>query len=294
MAWAEQLEVAERAARAAGDLVRMKFGTHLRVRSKGVRSNLVTDADEQSEKLIRSLIAQRFPDDAVLGEEAGVGKRPTGAHERDSNRAAPRARWIVDPLDGTTNYAHGYPFFSVSIAYESDGNVMIGVVYDPVRDEMFVAQRGVGARLNGGGISVSSRRDLRDALIATGFPPIGPSGMPPLRPLELMMKSCQAVRRDGSAALDLCYVASGRYDGFWETALHPWDVAAGGLIVEEAGGRISDYEGQALQLDRGQLVSSNGAIHDAMLDVLRAADAGARPHETGTTSEKSTATSRTT
>ena len=273
MAWSEQLQVAERAARAAGDLVRMKFGTHLDVRSKGLRSNLVTDADEQSEKLIRSLIAQRFPSDAVLGEEAGVGSSPA-AHLHDSNKQTSRGRWIVDPLDGTTNYAHGYPFFSVSIAYESDGQVVLGVVYDPVRDELFVAERGAGARLNGGRIAVSGRRELRDALIATGFPPIGPSDTPPLRPLELMMKNCQAVRRDGSAALDLCYVAAGRFDGFWESALHAWDVAAGGLIVEAAGGRVSDYGGQSLKLDSGQLVASNGAIHDAMLAVLREAATG--------------------
>ena len=284
MPWAEQLQVAERTARAAGDLLLMKFGTHLHVSSKGLRSNLVTDADVQSEKLIRTLIAARFPDDVVLGEEAGVGTRPASAH--DSNAAKPRARWIVDPLDGTTNYAHGYPFFSVSIAYENDGHVVLGVVYDPVRDEMFVAQRGVGARLNGGRINVSSRRELRDALVATGFPPIGPSEVPPLRPLELMMKKCQAVRRDGSAALDLCYVADGRYDGFWESALHAWDVAAGGLIVEEACGRVSDYRGQTLQLDSGQLVASNGTIHEAMLDVLREAGAGAQRQEAGTTSLK--------
>ena len=273
MAWPEQLQVAERAARAAGEVVRMKFGTHLRVRSKGLRSNLVTDADEKSEALIRSLIAERFPNDVVLGEEEGVGARSLRTGDGASTAKQARNRWIVDPLDGTTNYAHGYPFFSVSIAYETGGQVVVGVVYDPVHDELFVAQRGEEARLNGGRISVSGRHELRDAFIVTGFPPIAPGETPNLRPLESMMKSCQAVRRDGSAALDLCYVAAGRFDGFWESALHAWDVAAGGLIVEMAGGRVSDYTGQALRLDIGQLVASNGAIHDAMLAVLREAGA---------------------
>ena len=284
MAWSEQLQVAQRAARAAGDLLRMKFGTHLCVRSKGLRSNLVTDADEQSEKLIRSLIAQRFPDDAVLGEEAGVGRSP-GERLHDSDTQPPRGRWIVDPLDGTTNYAHGYPFFCVSIAYECEGQIVLGVVYDPVRDELFVAEQGARARLNGGRIIVSSRRELRDALIVTGFPPIGPGDTPPLRPLELMMKNCQAVRRDGSAALDLCYVAAGRFDGFWESGLHAWDVAAGGLIVEAAGGRVSDYSGRALKLESGELVASNGAIHDAMLTVLRDA-VDDRMHSTATSKRR--------
>jgi myo-inositol-1(or 4)-monophosphatase len=270
MAWAEHLRVAERAARAAGDLLLMKFGTHLRVRSKGVRSNLVTDADVTSESLIRRIIAQRFPDDAVLGEEEGVGTRGSRAHTTGGAQGA-AGRWIVDPLDGTTNYTHGYPFFSVSIAYEANGEVVLGVVHDPSRDEMFVAERGAGARLNGGKLAVSGQRELRDSFIVTGFPPIAPGEKPPLKPLEAMMLRCQAVRRDGSAALDLCYVAAGRFEGFWESALHAWDIAAGALIVEEAGGRVSDYGGNALKLDAGQLVASNGAIHDAMLAVLRAA-----------------------
>lgn len=256
MAWAEQLSVAVHAARAAGDLLRMKFGRHLEIRSKGVRSNLVTDADTESEALIRGFIARRFPDDAVLGEESG-------AH------AGGAGRWIVDPLDGTTNFAHGYPCFCVSIAFEFEGSVVIGAVYDPMRDELFVAQRGAGARRNGGAIAVSVRPQLRDGLLATGFPPLGGGELPNLAPFEEFMVRGQALRRDGSAALDLCYVAAGRFDGFWEPDLHAWDIAAGALIVEEAGGRVSDYRGEPVTLEGKQIVASNGRIHDEMVAVLR-------------------------
>lgn len=255
MSLTERLTLAQRTAREAGALLRTKFGRHLQIRSKGVRSNLVTDADTQAEDLIRRAIAQRFPDDAVLGEEQG-------------QRGAGDARWIIDPLDGTTNFAHGYPFFAVSIAFESAGVVELGVVYDPTRDELFVAQLGERSRCNGGSIAVSPQTELRDALLVTGFPPF--AGKPPeLKHFSAMMARAQAIRRDGSAALDLCYVAAGRFDGFWEADLHAWDVAAGALIVEQAGGRVSDYRGGTLTLDGRRLVASNGAIHDAMTDVLK-------------------------
>lgn len=255
MAWTERLTLAERTAREAGELLRTRFGRHLQIRSKGVRSNLVTDADTQSEELIRAAIARRFPDDAVLGEEEGL-------------RGKSSARWIIDPLDGTTNFTHGYPFFSVSIAFETDGAVVLGVVYDPMRDELFVAQRGEPSRCNGGAINVSKTAQLRDGLLVTGFPPFGGGEPPNLAPFEELMVSGQALRRDGSAALDLCYVAAGRFDGFWEPDLHAWDIAAGALIVEQAGGRVSDYRGGPLALDGGQIVASNGLIHDEMISVL--------------------------
>jgi myo-inositol-1(or 4)-monophosphatase len=256
MQWAEQLSVAVHAARSAGDLLRMKFGRHLEIRSKGVRSNLVTDADTASEALIRTAIARRFPDDALLGEESG-------AH------AGGAGRWIVDPLDGTTNFSHGYPCFCVSIAFEFEGVVMIGVVYDPTRDELFVGQRGAGARLNGGVIAASHRSQLRDGLLVTGFPPFGGGEPPNLAPFEEFMVRGQALRRDGSAALDLCYVAAGRFDGFWEPDLSAWDVAAGALIVEEAGGRVSDYRGGPMTLEGKQIIATNGRIHDEMVAVLK-------------------------
>ena len=246
------------AAREAGALLRAKLGTHLAVRSKDVRSNLVTEADTQSEALIRSMIGAAFPDDGVLGEEAGRSGR-------DSEQL-----WIVDPLDGTTNYAHGYRCFCVSIAFARGGVVEFGVVYDPMAAEMYDARRGRGATCNGAALQVSHHDDLRDALLVTGFPAHkvdDPRGN--LRPFADFMQRAQAIRRDGSAALDLCYVAAGRFDGFWEPGLHAWDIAAGMLVVHEAGGMATDYRGQPATLDGGQLVASNGRIHAAMIEMLR-------------------------
>lgn len=228
------------------------------MRSKDVRSNLVTEADTQSEQLIRSIIAAQFPDDAVLGEEAGQ----LGADTKH--------RWIVDPLDGTTNYAHGYRCFCVSIAYEHEGVVDFGVVYDPMGEEEFTARRGHGATCNGNKLQVSDQDDLCDALLATGFPAHKVRDMRSnLYPFADFAMQAQALRRDGSAALDLCYVAAGRFDGFWEPALQAWDIAAGALIVQEAGGRVTDYKGASLLLPGTQVVASNGKIHKAMLAVLQ-------------------------
>ncbi len=254
----DRMATASRAARAAGTLLREKLGTDISVRSKDVRSNLVTEADTQSEALIRRMIAKEFPADALLGEETGA----SGNSEL--------ARWIVDPLDGTTNYSHGYRCFCVSIAFELAGVVELGVVFDPMADEEYCARRGHGASCNGAAIRVSVQDDLRDALLVTGFPahkvddPVGN-----LRPFADFMAKAQAIRRDGSAALDLCYVAAGRLDGFWEPGLHAWDIAAGALIVGESGGRVTDYSGRPAQLDAGEIVASNGKVHEAMLAVLR-------------------------
>ena len=253
-----RFDIARRAAREAGALLRAKLGTHLSIRSKDVRSNLVTDADTQSEELIRSIIRASFPEDAVLGEEEG--QSPGSATNR----------WIVDPLDGTTNYAHGYRCFCVSIAFQSEGMVELGVVYDPMAGEEFVAQRGRGAHCNDGVLRVSDHDQLADALLVTGFPARGlDDPQNNLRTFGDFTRRAQAIRRDGSAALDLCYVAAGRLDGFWESGLHAWDIAAGMLILTEAGGRVSDYRGQPAGLDRAQLLASNGKIHEAMLEVLR-------------------------
>lgn len=247
-----------RAAREAGGLLRAKLGTQIGVRSKDVRSNLVTEADTQSEQLIRSIVAAQFPDDAVLGEEAGQSGKNAGH------------RWIVDPLDGTTNFAHGYRCFCVSIAYEHDGVVEFGVVYDPMAEEEFTARRGQGASCNDKSLSVSDQEELRDALLATGFPAHKAGELQAnLYPFADFAMKAQALRRDGSAALDLCYVAAGRFDGFWEPALHAWDIAAGALIVKEAGGRVTDYAGAPHLLEGAQLVASNGKIHAAMLAVLQ-------------------------
>ena len=223
-----------------------------------MRSNLVTEADTQSEQLIRSIVAAQFPDDAVLGEEAGQSGKNAGH------------RWIVDPLDGTTNFAHGYRCFCVSIAYEHEGVVEFGVVYDPMAEEEFTARRGEGATCNGSALRVSDQEELRDALLATGFPAHKAGELQAnLYPFADFAMNAQALRRDGSAALDLCYVAAGRFDGFWEPSLHAWDIAAGALIVQEAGGRVTDYAGAPHLVEGEQVVASNGKIHAAMLALLK-------------------------
>ena len=251
------MATARRAAREAGALLRSMFGTDIDVRSKGVRTDLVTDADTKSESLIRAILAEDFPADAFIGEE-------TGTHGGSAT-----ARWIVDPLDGTTNYAHGYRCFCVSVAFERDGVVELGCVYDPTADELFEARRGAGAALNGAPIHVSPCDDLRAAMLVTGFPAHRvDEPLSNLYPFADFLTITRAIRRDGSAALDLCYVACGRFDGFWEPGLHAWDIAAGTLIVAEAGGRASGYRGEALALDGGRLLASNGIIHDAMIGVV--------------------------
>ena len=195
----------------------------------------------------------------MLGEEQAAAAQPAGA----------RCRWIIDPLDGTTNFAHGLALFCVSIALEVDGRIELGAVYDPMGEELFTAERGQGARLNGRPIRVSACETLVDSLLCTGFPyAIREDGGSQVEVFEAFLKRAQAVRRLGSAALDLCYVAAGRFDGFWEVQLRPWDIAAASLIVEEAGGRVTAYDGSPIDLFRGQTVASNGRLHDRLSEVL--------------------------
>src|SRR5690242_3810385 len=246
-----RMDVAIRAAREAGALLRSMLGTEMDVRTKDVRTNLVTDADTKSEALVRSILSDAFPGEAFLGEETGGSGDPSGG------------RWIVDPLDGTTNYAHGYRCFCVSIAFEHRGVVELGCVFDPMADEIFAAERGRGATCNGARIHVSSCGDLRAAMLVTGFPAHRvEEPLSNMYPFADFLQITRAIRRDGSAALDLCYVACGRFDGFWEPGLHAWDIAAGALICAEAGGRVSGYRGEALSLDGGRLLASNGLIHE--------------------------------
>jgi myo-inositol-1(or 4)-monophosphatase len=253
------LELAIRAAREAGELLRANMGRTFEVRKKGP-IDLVTEVDLASERLIKGLIATHYPRHAVLGEETGAGGAGAGAEYH----------WIVDPLDGTTNYAHGYPCFCVSIAVERRGEVVLGVVYDPTRDELFVAERGGGATLNNRPIRVSEAAPLRQALLVTGFPySITEQEFMNLEHFRNFCLHGQAVRRDGSAALDLCYVACGRFDGFWELALAPWDTAAGTLIAAEAGARVTAFEDRPFDIRVPECVASNGLIHDEMLAVLR-------------------------
>ena len=248
----------------AGELLRDYLGRDFAVSKKGP-TDLVTDADLAVEELILSRILERFPGHSVLAEESGL---------RQPQEEPSRFRWIVDPLDGTTNFAHRYPFFCVSIALEIDGRLELGAVYNPMAQDLFSARRGEGARLNDQPIRVTSERVLGESLLCTGF---ARDRRPILRNLDLFrdfVLSARGVRRNGSAALDLCYVAAGRLDGFWELSLHAWDVAAGTLIVEEAGGRVSRFDGSPLQLDFPEIVASNGGIHDQMLYVIENGLAG--------------------
>ena len=250
--------VAIDAARAAGQLLKRELSGSRRIAYKGSPTNLVTEMDARVEELIVGRLAAAFPDDAVLGEERGAS---TGRSGR---------RWIIDPLDGTTNYAHGFPAFGVSIGMESAGRVELGVVYDPNLDEMFVAERGHGTTVNDRPLAVSATPTLDESLLATGFPyNIREARDNNLKEYAAFSVRVRAVRRLGSAVLYLAWLACGRLDGYWELRLGPWDVAAGSLLVEEAGGRVTNLTGGALDLDAPSLVATNGHIHSAVLDVLR-------------------------
>jgi myo-inositol-1(or 4)-monophosphatase len=253
------LELCQRLARAAGRLQRERYGTALEIRTKSASIDLVTEVDQACESLIVDALTAERPGDAILAEEGGGTDRPDAAW-----------RWIIDPLDGTTNYAHGYPRFCVSIGVERDGVRSVGVVYDPLLDELFCAVRGEGTTLNGRPLRVTKEADLGRALLATGFAyDVRLSPEDNVNHFIAFVKRSRAVRRDGSAALNLAYVAAGRFDGFWELKLHPWDIAAGVLMVEEAGGQASDLAGGPPPHSGAELVASNGRIHDAMLEILQ-------------------------
>jgi myo-inositol-1(or 4)-monophosphatase len=252
-------EVGVSAARAAGELLRSRIDSIQEVRHKGV-VDLVTDVDVASEKLVCGTLLEAFPTHSILGEEGGA----LGGGDA-------RYRWLVDPLDGTTNYTHGFPFFCVSIGFEADGQLMFGAVYAPCLDELFVAERGRGATLNGRPIHVSETSELRQGMLATGFPYDRAAVPRAVRSFETMSLASQAVRRVGSAALDLCYVACGRFDAYWEHQVKAWDVAAGALIVLEAGGQLSATDGTPFSVDGGQVLSSNGQLHLALVDTLAGA-----------------------
>lgn len=223
--------------------------------TKSTPTDLVTQADHESEAAIRDLIAARHPEHVVLGEEQGQDKE--GAF-----------RWIVDPLDGTVNYAHGFPFYAVSIGLEVQGEVVLGVVLDTARGELFTATKGGGAYLNGRPIRVSTRSTLVGSLLATGFPYDVNKDTENLTYFQRALTKGLMVRRPGAAALDLAYVAAGRLDGFWEVKLNPWDVAAGWLIITEAGGRVTGLQGEEYRLGNRYLVASNGLIHQPLLDTI--------------------------
>jgi len=249
-------DAAVRAALSAGALLAERAHSIREIRHKGA-VDIVTDVDLQSEAIVREVILADFPNHTIVGEEGGAIVGSEGA-----------SRWHVDPLDGTTNYAHGFPFFCVSIALEVSGELQVGVVFDPTRQETFVAVRGHGATLNGAPIRVSTVDVLRDGLLATGFPYDHTHFPLALRSFETLSYKSLAVRRAGSAALDLCYVACGRFDGYWEHRVNSWDVAAGVLLVLEAGGQISRTDGSGYRLDSPDVLSSNRALHRDMLATL--------------------------
>jgi myo-inositol-1(or 4)-monophosphatase len=251
-----ELEAAIAAARAAGELLWEQWGTTHQIHHKGP-ADLVTEMDRQAQDLIAGMLQEAFPSYGLLGEEGGgqfISNNP---------------RWLVDPLDGTTNYARGYPCFAVSIALEREDEIVLGVVYNPILDELFVAEQGAGASLNGNPIHVSATNDLGESLLASGFPyNAWTSQADNGQEWHRFIKRVLSLRSDGSAALDLCHVAVGRIDGFWELELGPWDMAAGALIVQESGGRVSQVNGDPFTPYGRGLLASNGHLHAEMLAVL--------------------------
>jgi len=251
-----QLEVAIEAAHLAGSYQRHRFASPVKIDMKGDK-NLVTEVDRESERLIVSHLLASYPTHNIVAEE---GEYPQG----DSPY-----RWIIDPLDGTTNYAHAFPWFCVSIGLEVAGEIVAGVIYNPIHDELFTATNGGGAFLNGRRIHVSPRSPLQNTLLGTGFPyDCASDPANNFTHFVCFQKAARGIRRAGAAALDLAYVAAGRLDGFWELKLKPWDVAAGVLMVREAGGRVSKFDGSPYDINTNRIVASNGLIHNEMIAVL--------------------------
>ena len=256
----EYLDFAVELAREAGSILKHYAQREKQVEFKG-RANLVTVADKEAEDLIIRGIHERYPDHEILAEESGITRPRTQGGE---------VRWVIDPLDGTTNFAHQYPFYCVSIAVEQAGSIICGACYDPARDEMFSGARGEGAFLNGERLRVSPVDKLSEALLITGFPYNFREYVETvLSQFRAFLIASQAVRRGGSAALDLCYIAAGRLDGFWELELQPWDTAAGSVIAEEAGARITGFSGRPFSIYMKEILASNGRLHAEMLTVLQ-------------------------
>ncbi len=256
------INIAIEAAKEAGKFLKKNLGRVREIQQKeGQERNLVTEIDKRSEDIIIESIRRHFPNHDILAEESGsqtVGKSPY--------------KWIIDPLDGTTNFTHGLPVFCVSIGLEFKDELLHGVIYDPMLDELFTAEKGKGAFLNGKRIRISQTNSLIKSLLVTGFPyNIVENPANAIEHFVNFLMKAQAVRRMGSAAIDLAYVAAGRYDGFWEVALNPWDVAAGALIVREAGGKLTDFSGNPHSIYTKEIVASNGLVHGEMLEILKEA-----------------------
>ena len=258
------LATAVEAVHKAGALQMTHFGGPMRIDKKGQgQIDLVTEVDVAVERMFRALVAERFPDHLVLGEEL---------QEDDlQQRAVPGYCWVFDPIDGTTNFAHGLPIFCASLGLELDGEAVLAAIYDPTRRELFTAVRGGGAFLNGAPLAVTTAPAVLDSLLVTGFPYTvheSETGRELVGLFGHFLGRSRAVRRLGSAALDLAYVAAGRLDGFYEATLKPWDSCAGALLVEEAGGRVSNWRGERFQSRMPQVLATNGAIHDEMLALI--------------------------
>jgi myo-inositol-1(or 4)-monophosphatase len=253
------LKVAIEAAKEAGKFLKYSVGKAKNIETKkGEERNLVTEIDRGAEERIITIVKRHFPHHAILAEESGASE------------SSADYKWVIDPLDGTTNFLHGLPIFCVTIAIEYKGEVVAGVVYDPNLDELFTAERGSGAYLNGRRMKVSSSSDLISSLLVTGFPyDIAQNPDNAVEHFVNFLMEGQGIRRLGSAALDLSYVAAGRLDGFWEVNLHPWDMAAGVLFVREAGGMVTDFAGATSTIYNKQVLASNGKIHTPMLNILK-------------------------
>lgn len=254
--WSTHLDHAVEAAFRAGNFQRLHFATQVRVEMKGDK-DLVTEVDRESERLIVEYLHTHYPNSNVLAEEG------------EYSRSGSSLRWVIDPVDGTTNYAHGFPWFCTSIALEADGELVAGVIYNPIYNEMFTATKGGGTFLNGRRLHVSTHAPLRDSLLGTGFPYDCASN--PANNFDSFIafqKAARGIRRAGAAALDLASVAAGRLDGFWELKLKPWDVAAGLLMVLEAGGTVTGFDGSAYNMMDHRILASNGLIHNEMITVL--------------------------
>lgn len=258
------LATAAEAALQAGALQKSRYGQKLEIHHKG-EIDIVTEVDRACERAIVALIRERFPGHDIVTEETAL------------ERTGSRHVWFVDPLDGTTNFAHGYPFFCASVALTVGGEMVAGAVYDCIKEELFTAERGLGAFLNGRRLRVSGAAELINSLLVTGFPyDLRADPAHSLRLFNAFIPHARAIRRDGAAALDLAYVAAGRVDGFFEETLNPWDVMAGALMVQEAGGRVSRFDGSPVGLRADQVVAAGSALHPRMLEVLSAAAAAAR------------------
>ncbi|HYF01974.1 MAG TPA: inositol monophosphatase family protein [Patescibacteria group bacterium] len=258
----EFLQCAVEAAQMAGAILKEGFGTHFKTENKEGIHNLVTEYDHKAERAIIEHITKLFPLHTFLAEESGASGAKTFLKDQ--------VRWIIDPLDGTVNFAHNIPIFCVSVAAELNGEIVAGAIYQPITDELFTATKGGGAFLNGNPLKVTNTKVLKDSILVTGFPynvSENPNGC--IDHFSCLLKLGLPIRRLGSAAIDLAYVAAGRFDGFWEVRLQPWDVAAGWLLVIEAGGKLTHYDNSEYALGEGTMLATNGKIHDELREYLQ-------------------------